>query len=626
MYTIFDVETNGLLDQATIIHCLSYARINQQGEILSKGTLVGTSDIDYFLANEKILVGHNIIRYDIPVVKKVYSITDDRYNNSIKIDTLSLSWYLYPMRNTHGLEQWGEELGVAKPIIQDWENLSIEEYSNRCERDVEINTLLFVKQLKYLEEIYEKDQVKIKNLINYLGFKLDCVREQEEIKCKVNLNLINKSLQELEHLKKVKVDTLINAMPRDIKYKEVSKPSKMYKADETLSVRGVKWLNLLGENNLSEDYEGTVMVQVSDEPGNPSSNTQLKNWLYVLGWQPATFEHRKNKAGDVKAIPQIYSGDGVCGSISLMYNIEPALESLDMLSLINHRIGVFKGYLDTVNEEGYVEATMRGLTNTLRLKHRRPIANLPGVYKFYGKQIRGAVVAPTKETVLCGSDMSALEDTTKQHYMYFFDPEYVKQMRVPGFDPHLDIGVLSGMLTEEQSQRHKDKVEDFSNVRKKAKVINFAGIYGAGPPKIALTSGMPLSQAKQLHKIYWERNKAVKKVERACQVKTINGQMWLRQPVSGFWYSLRYMKDRFSTLNQGTGVYCFDLWVKEVRARGVKIMLQYHDEIVISLTKGEEEKTEKILIEAINRVNEVVNLNVPLAVDVQFGNSYAEIH
>ena len=153
--------------------------------------------------------------------------------------------------------------------------------------------------------------------------------------------------------------------------------------------------------------------------------------------------------------------------------------------------------------------------------------------------------------------MSSLEDTTKQHYMYFFDPEYVTQMRVPGFDPHLDIAVLAGMLTVEQAEQHKRKEVDYSQVRNKAKTVNFAGVYGAGPPKIALTTGMPLQQAKKLHKTYWDRNKAVKQVAASCKTKTtyVDGeeQMWLYNPVSGFWYSLRYEKDKFSTLNQGTG-------------------------------------------------------------------------
>ena len=174
--------------------------------------------------------------------------------------------------------------------------------------------------------------------------------------------------------------------------------------------------------------------------------------------------------------------------------------------------------------------------------------------------------------------MSSLEDTTKQHYMYFFDPEYVTQMRIPGFDPHIDIGVLAGLLDITQSdffkwynKTKKDIKDGLSNhiftteensryssineIRNKSKTVNFAGVYGAGPPKIALTTGMPLPQAVKLHKTYWERNKAVKLVAKSAITKTLRfegeEQMWLYNPVSKFWYSLRYEKDKFSTLNQG---------------------------------------------------------------------------
>ena len=226
--------------------------------------------------------------------------------------------------------------------------------------------------------------------------------------------------------------------------------------------------------------------------------------------------------------------------------------------------------------------------------------------------------------------MSSLEDTTKQHYMYFFDPDYVTQMRVPGFDPHLDIAVLAGMLTVEQAEQHKRKEVDYSQVRNKAKTVNFSGIYGAGPPKIALTTGMPLQQAKKLHKTYWDRNKAVKQVAASFKTKTTyyegEEQMWLLNPVSGFWYSLRYEKDKFSTGNQGTGVYCFDLYVKEVRKRGLKIMLQYHDEIAFPVLESAQEETVKKLNESIIEVNRILKLNVPLGISVDFGLKYSDIH
>ena len=75
-----------------------------------------------------------------------------------------------------------------------------------------------------------------------------------------------------------------------------------------------------------------------------------------------------------------------------------------------------------------------------------------------------------------------------------------------------------------------------------------------------------------------------------------------------------------------TGVYCFDLWVRQVRLRGIKIMIQYHDEIVFHLRVGEEDQVSAKLLEAIKAVNDSVKLNVPLGVSVDFGTSYAEIH
>ena len=625
MRIVMDIETNGLLEDVSRIHCLSYLNIDVEDcDII---TLTNYDQMrELLLQNNLEICGHNIVRYDVPVLEKLLGIKI----TARLIDTLGLSWYLYPSEIKHGLEQWGEKLGVEKPKIKDWSNLRLKDYIHRCESDVEINKLLFLKQLNYLAILYSSDLVQINNLINYLGFKLDCAREQEEVGCKINLDLVNESLQELYSLKNEKIRTLVEAMPKYITYKEVTKPNKTHKINGELSNAGIKWFNLLEDQGLPQDYEGVVTVKVSEEDGNPASTTQLKSWLDSLGWEPRTFEYRKNTAGEIKAIPQIYVDDQVCDSIKDLYTIEPALESLDMLSLINHRIGVFETIKNLTNSDNYIKAEIGGFTNTLRFKHRKPIANLPKVFKFYGDKIRGAIISPDENSILCGSDMSSLEDTTKQHYMYFFDPEYVTQMRVPGFDPHLDIAVLAGMLTPEQSEQHKRKEVDYSQIRNKAKTVNFAGVYGAGPPKIALTTGMPLQQAQKLHKTYWDRNKAVKQVAKSAKTKTtiVDGieQMWLFNPVSRFWYSLRFEKDKFSTLNQGTGVYCFDLWVREVRLSGIKIMFQYHDEIAFHLKEFEQDIVKKKLLDSIEKVNKTVKLNVPLGVSVDFGKTYADVH
>ena len=238
--------------------------------------------------------------------------------------------------------------------------------------------------------------------------------------------------------------------------------------------------------------------------------------------------------------------------------------------------------------------------------------------------------------------------------MYYFDPEYVTAMRVPGFDPHMDIAVFAGLLTEEQIKDYKrikkllddkSEVSDdekkvyvfYTDTRGDAKVINFSAVYGAGPAKIAKTLGCTLEFARVLHTAYWGRNKAVKQVANAVHTKVVEVpnyqelgvpqyQMWLHNPVSNFYYTLRNQKDIFSTLNQGTGVYCFDTWLSKVRRKGIKIMLQYHDEIGFPLLKEDEEKVKQVLLTAIEETNQQIRLNVPLGVSVDFGVNYAEIH
>jgi len=102
--------------------------------------------------------------------------------------------------------------------------------------------------------------------------------------------------------------------------------------------------------------------------------------------------------------------------------------------------------------------------------------------------------------------------------------------------------------------------------------------------------------------------------------------MWLKNPVSGFYYSLRYDKDRFSTLNQGLGVYIFDLWVANMRKLGVHPQAQVHDEVLFSVPKGQEKQTEELLKEAMRKVNETLKLNVTIGADAEFGESYAAVH
>ena len=185
----------------------------------------------------------------------------------------------------------------------------------------------------------------------------------------------------------------------------------------------------------------------------------------------------------------------------------------------------------------------------------------------------------------------------------------------------MTLGEMKALPPEEQ----KALYNRIKSVRKAYKVTNYSAIYGVGPPKLARSLGIPEKEAKALLEAYWERNWAVKKLAEDQYVKTLkDGTMWLKNPVSGFYYSLRYEKDRFSTLNQGTGVYCFDTWVMFARKLGVQIIGQFHDEVIV-VSDDPGSITEK-LQKAIEMTNDKLQLNVPLGIDVQVGETYSDVH
>ena len=150
------------------------------------------------------------------------------------------------------------------------------------------------------------------------------------------------------------------------------------------------------------------------------------------------------------------------------------------------------------------------LTNTLRFKHKKPLVNLPSVGKQYGKEIRSCLIA-TPGYLLCGADMTSLEDTTKRHYMMPYDPQYVKEMSVKGFDPHLDLAKHAKFVTQKQIDQHNRGEINLKEIRKNFKVVNYSATYGVGAEKLSRETGMSIPKAKRLLEAYWDRNWSVKK-------------------------------------------------------------------------------------------------------------------
>jgi len=582
------------------------------------------------LCGSTTLIGHNICRFDIPVLEKILGI-------KIKAklyDTLPMSWVMNTERQLHGLESFGEDFGVPKPVVTDWVGLTYEEYKHRCEEDVKINWLLWQNLIKRFKLVYGKDRETMDRFFQYLTFKMKSAAMAEQAGWRIDKALVEKSIATLEQAQAEKVAELRAVMPPVIKRVEKTKPEKVTKKDGSHTKAALDWFKLLEENDLPLFHEEPVSVVKSTEPANPNSSDQVKDWLFSMGWEPCTFDYKKNDDGTERTIPQVRKDGELAPSVKLLIEDHPEVGLLDGLTVIQHRKSIFEGMLES-EVNGYVQAEVNGLTNTLRFKHKKPLVNLPGVDKPWGKEIRGALIAD-EGTILCGADMVSLEATTKRHFIYPYDPEYVEEMSVPGFDEHLDLAVRAGYIdrddydfytrADEDTVNDKDRFKKIKKVRKKFKPVNYSAVYGVGVPKLSRTTGMSPAEAKVLLEAYWERNWAVRQFAKDQQVKTVAGQMWVKNPVNGFWYTLRYEKDIFSTLNQGTGAYCFDQWVAHYLTRRPNIVGQFHDESINRINKGEEREHESVLRWAIDKVNEKLNLNIKLDIDVQFGVNYALIH
>ena len=76
IYSIFDMEANNLLPKVTKIHCLSYQTFNS-GKLIDYGSITDPTEMVEWLDDQECLVGHYIIGYDIPLIKKLldYEVT-----------------------------------------------------------------------------------------------------------------------------------------------------------------------------------------------------------------------------------------------------------------------------------------------------------------------------------------------------------------------------------------------------------------------------------------------------------------------------------------------------------------------------------------------------------------------
>ena len=165
---IFDIETNGLLHDVSTIHCLAIHDLST-GQTIAYNDTGNQEPISrglQRLADADSIIGHNIIGYDLPVIRKLYS----WFNSpALVVDTLLLSrlyhpdminldkkhnWEGMPLKlyGKHSLESYGYRLDERKGdygSTSNWTNWS-QEMEDYCIQDVHVTTKLWKHFQPYL--------------------------------------------------------------------------------------------------------------------------------------------------------------------------------------------------------------------------------------------------------------------------------------------------------------------------------------------------------------------------------------------------------------------------------------------------------------------------------------------
>jgi len=176
-------------------------------------------------------------------------------------------------------------------------------------------------------------------------------------------------------------------------------------------------------------------------------------------------------------------------------------------------------------------------------------------------------------------------------------------------------------------------------MRSNAKSVNFGIIYGISAFGLSQNIGVSRTQAKQIIDEYFQEFPKVKEymdfsIEKAREhefVETILGRRRYLKDINSRNGMLRAMAER-NAINAPIQGSAADIIKKamisihnemEQKQLQSKMLLQVHDELVFDMHKSEEEVLKKLVKK---KMEQAVQLRVPLIVDLGEGNNWLEAH
>ena len=192
---IFDIEADHLLDDVTTVHCMVMQN-TETGKVWRFDPT--TLDVGLEMLQESEAIGgHNIMAYDLPVLKKLY---DFDYEGEV-FDTLVASRLIWcnlkevdllkrtvdnKLIGSHSLKAWGQSLNFNKGSYREqedaWEHYT-PEMLDYCEQDVALNVKFYelIKSKNYPEEPMKLEHEMSRLLIQQqqTGFPFDVDKAQK---------------------------------------------------------------------------------------------------------------------------------------------------------------------------------------------------------------------------------------------------------------------------------------------------------------------------------------------------------------------------------------------------------------------------------------------------------------
>ena len=593
---VFDIETNGLLDQLSVIHCICT-------HDLDSGTsdLFGPDDIDAGLdqlseADE--LIGHNIIGFDVPAILKLYP----EFICKKLTDTLLISRVMYPdlfdkdmgytvrnnpdyppqLRGSHGLKAWGLRLGEWKgdygeTMGNPWLEYT-EEMGEYCEQDVVVSTHLYQR---LMSKKPSPQSIQLEHDVALI------IRRQEEY----GFAFDTKRAVELYGLLSGKHDDLRRSLASVFPPWTVKTPFTPKRDNKTLGYK-----------------KGVTIDKCKEVEFNPDSRDHIAQKLIErYGWKPTTF----TKEGRAKIDETVLSG--------LEY---PEAKLLSEYLMLTKRLGQISAGPQAwlkVEKAGRIFGKVN--TNgavTGRMTHSKPnVAQVPSGTALYGPECR-ALFTATPGKVLVGCDADGLEARCLAGYMR--DKKFIEMILKGNKDEGSDL------------HTHNSRVLGCS--RDVAKTFLYAFLYGAGVAKLGSILSVGPAKGRQARDRFLKGLPALLNLTAQVQ-RTASARGYLRG-LDGRRLPIRSEHSALNTLLQSAGAIIMkralvlldeDLQHQQyVPGVDYEFVANVHDEWQIECKEGYEHDIGQRACKAMEEAGTYYDFGCPLAGNYATGNTWADTH